>query len=257
MSLKEHPHANVDTHSPQWFIRDFYFLNYHINHDKWDLLKYYTMPFAHRLELDFCCFNGDCWTITTLEDGTGTADEACVDAVNGVLRITNAAGNLDRDELVYGCECWKLVDCYPLYAEIRVAIEDPDNSSFWFGLIEGDDLWLTGPGDYAVFHIEAANDNLYFSSASGAVVETDDTGVDPTDETYYIMGFHWDGEGTIHWFVFTDAQEGGYCIATGTIVTTINQDEELHLGFGLRNDEAVAHYMDIDYVYCVQKRVIE
>lgn len=254
--LNEHPLANIDSHSPQWFIRDIQFMNYHINHDKWDWFKYYTIPFAHRLEMDFCCFDSDCWTITTVEEGQGDATEVCVDAVNGVLRITNDGAQNDMDELVYGCECWQLVDCYPLYAEIRVNIDDPDNASFWFGLITGDTWWAGAPDDYVVFHIDAAGDDLEISTELNGVPTNVDTGLDLADNTWYILSFHWDGNGTIHWFVFTDAQEGGYCVATGTITTTIPQDELLTLGFGLRNDEAAAHSMDIDYIYCVQKRVI-
>ena len=255
--LKEHPLANISTHSPQWFIRDIYFMNYHINHDKWDLLKYNTVPFAHRLEFDFCCFDPTCWTITATEQGSGTATEVCVDLVNGVLRITNDDNDADLDELVYGCECWKLVNCFPLYAEMRVRIDDPDLTSFWFGLVAGTSWWTVAPTDYVVFHIDAGGDDLEISSALAGAVTNVDTGRDLADNTWYILSFHWDGEGTIRWFLFTDAQEGGYCIATGTITTNISQAQEMAIGFGLRNDEAASHSMDIDYLYVVQKRVIE
>jgi len=257
MTLNEHPLANVDTHNPQWFIRDIQFLNYHINHDKWDWFKYYTIPFAHRLQEDFCCFNNDCWTITTVEEGQGSAAETCVDMVNGVLIVTNAAAVNDMDELVYGCECWQLVNCYPLYAEIRFKIDDPDDASFWFGLITGDTWWAAAPDDYVVFHVDAAGDDLEFSTELNGVQTNVDTGVDLADLTWYTISFHWDGEGHINWFVFTDAQEGGYCVATGTVTTTIPQDEVLKVGFGLRNDEAVAHNMWIDYFTVSQKRVID
>jgi len=162
----EYPHANVDTHSPELFIRDIEFLNWHINHDKWGWFKYYTMPYAHRLELDFCCFDSDCWTTTTTEQGSGSATETCIDAVNGVLQITNAGADNDLDELVYGCECFQLVDNFELYAEVRLRVDDPDNADWWFGLITGNSFF-TPPNDYVVFFGDVATggDSVYFANA--------------------------------------------------------------------------------------------
>lgn len=253
----EFPHAYVDDHSPELFIRDMEFLNIHINHDKWGWFKYFTVPYAHRLELDFCCFDSDCWTVTTTEQGSGTATEACIDAVNGVLRITNAGNDNDLDEMVYGCECWKLVNCFPLYAEIRVKVDDPDNADWWFGLITGTSFF-TPPNDYAVFwsDVDMGGDDVHFACSLNGNL-TDVFCCSLPDDTWYRFGLHWDGAGTIRWFVFTDAQEGGYCIATGVMTTNIVQDEELAMGFGLRNAEADSHSMDIDYVLVAQKRVIE
>lgn len=254
----EFPHAYAGAHQKELYIRDIEFLNYHFNHDKWDWFKLFTLPYAHRLELDFCCFDSDCWTITTTEAGSGSATEACTDMVNGVLLITNAGGLNDLDELVYGCECFKLVDNFPLYAEIRVRIDDPDHASFWFGLITGTS-WFTAPNDYAVFYIPAVDDSLYLGTSLNGNVTNTDTGIDLSDNTWYRLGFHWDGAGIIRYFVFLESATYpfGYCIATGQVTTNICQDEELALGFGLRNDEADAHQMWIDYAMCVQKRVIE
>jgi len=251
----EFPHAYVDDHSPELFIRDIEFLNWHINHDKWGWFKNYTIPFAHRLEMDFCCFDSDCWTITTTEEGSGSATEACIDEVNGVLQVCNAGADNDSDELVYGCECWQLVDCYPLYAEARVRVDDPDAADWWFGLIVGDSFWGQ-PTDYVVFwsDVDMGGDDIHFACYDGAL--TDVFCASMADNTWYRVGFHWDGAGTVRWFVFTDAQEGGYCIATGSMTTNIPQDEELNVGFGIRNAEADAHCIDVDYIYVVQKRVI-
>lgn len=250
----EFPRADVNAHQPQLFIRDIQFLNYHINHDKWDWFKYFQIADAHRLELDFCCFDSTCWTITTTEAGSGSATEVCTDEVNGVLLVTNAAGDDDLDELVYGCECWKLVDCYPLYAEIRFKINDALQSDFWFGLITGAS-WFTTPNDYVVFHKDDGDNNIDFTNATNGNTTTVDTTEDLADDAYIRLGFHWDGDGTIRWFVLRDSDQ--YCLATGTVTTNIVQDEELALGFGIRNGEAAAKALSVDYVKVVQKRVIE
>lgn len=256
----EFPHAYAEDHQKEKFIRDIEFLNYHINHDKWAWYRNFHIQFAHRIEQDFCCFDSDCWTITTKEDGSGSATEACTDMVNGVLLVTNAGGNGDYDELVYGCECFKLVDDYPLYAEIRFKIDDPDHSSFWFGLITGA-TWFTAPNDYVVFFIPAADDSIYLGTALNGAVTNTDTGIDLPDDTWYRLGFLWDGRDKIRYFVFQETtgyeMQGGYCIATGQVQTTICQDEELAVGFGIRNDEEDAHELYVDYILCAQKRVIE
>lgn len=260
MPQYEFPHAMLADYHKEKFIRDIDFLNYHINRDKWGWFKNFHLAFAHRIEEDFCCFDSDCWTTNTTEAGSGSATEACTDMVNGVLLVTNAGGNGDLDELTYGCECFKLVSGFPIYAEARFKIDDPDNASFWFGLITGA-TWFTAPNDYIVFYVGAGNDDLYFASAAAGAATAVDTGIDLEDDTFYRVGFHWDGNGTLRYFVFTEPAgyeyEGGYCVATGTITTNISQTQELTLGFGLRNDEAAAHQLWVDYVMGVQKRVIE
>jgi len=239
MPQYEFPHANVSGAQKEKFIRDIDFLNYHINHDKWAWYKNFHIAFAHRVEEDFCCYDSDCWTTNTTEQGSGSATEACTDMVNGVLLVTNAGGRDDLDELTYGCECFKLVDGYPLYAEARFKIDDPDNASFWFGLITGS-TFFTAPNDYIVFQVTNGGDDLYFTNAVNGNTTNTDTGVDLEDDTWYRVGFHWDGHSTLRWFVFSELPsyeyEGGFCVATGVITTNICQDEELTLGFGIRND---------------------
>jgi len=250
----EFPHADINDHQKELFIRDVEFLNYHINHDKWDWWRMFDIIGAHRFEEDFCCFDSDCWTITTTEAGQGDATEACTDMVNGVLLVTNDSASGDMDQLVYGCECWKLVDNYPLYAEIRFKIDDPDAASFWFGLVTGG-VWFTNPDDYMVFYIEDADDDILFATAKNGTATSVDTTEDLGDLTWIRLGFHYDGAGTVHWFVFRDSDE--YCLATGSWTTNIPDDVEMHIGFGLRNDEAAAKHLWVDYIKCAQKRVIE
>lgn len=252
----EFPHANVGDEQPELFVRDIQFLNYHINHDKWDWFRNFGIIDAHRLEEDFCCFDSDCWTITTTEEGQGSATEACTDMVNGVLLVTNAPADDDLDELVYGCECWKLVDGYPLYAEIRFKLSDALQSDFWFGLITGDS-WFTTPDDYVVFHKDDGDYNLDFACAKNGTATDTDTTVDLAAITWIRVGFHWDGHETLRWFVFTDGDAPQVCAATGSVTTNIPNDEELNIGFGLRNGEAAAKAVYVDYIKCVQRRVIE
>jgi len=46
---------------------------------------------------DFDTYLASDWTITTTEDGTGSATEALADGDGGLLLVTNAAGDNDHD----------------------------------------------------------------------------------------------------------------------------------------------------------------
>jgi len=250
----EFPHADINAHQPELFIRDIEFLNYHINHDKWDWWRLFDIIGAHRLEIDFDRYAAAEWTINTVEAGAGSATEALADMVNGVIVISNAAGNADLDELVYGSESWLLADNYPFYAEMRFKISDADNASFWFGLVTGT-VWFTNPNDYAVFYIPNTGDSIYFATAKDGTATSVDTTEDAEDLVWRRVGFHYDGAGTVHWFVFRDSDE--YCLATGSWTTNIPDDEEMRIGFGIRNDEAAIKALYVDYIKVAQKRVIE
>lgn len=250
----EYPHADISTHQPELFIRDIEFLNYHINHDKWDWWRLFDIIGAHRLDLDFDIYTAADWTVTTTEAGSGAATEAIIDLVNGVLAVTNDDALNDMDQLAYGNETFKLVANFPIYAEIRCKINDPDAASFWFGLVEGN-VWFTNPDDYIVFYIEAADDDILFATAKDGTATSVDTTEDLGDLTWIRLGFHYDGVDTVHWFVLRDSDE--YCLATGSWTTNIPDDEEMHIGFGIRNDEAAAKILYVDYIKVAQKRVIE
>jgi len=250
----EFPHADINAHQPELFIRDIEFLNYHINHDKWDWWRLFDIIGAHRLDLDFDIYTVGDWTVTTTEAGAGTASEAVADLVNGVILISNAGGNLDMDQLVYGNETWKLVADYPIYAEMRFRISDADAASFWFGLVTGT-VWFTNPDDYVVFYIDNTDDSINFATAKDGAATTVDTTEDSEDLVWRRIGFHYDGVDTIRWFVLHDSDE--YCLATGSWTTNIPDDEEMRIGFGIRNDEAVSKVLYIDYIKVAQKRVIE
>ncbi len=246
----EFPHADVNAHQPELFIRDIEFLNYHINHDKWDWWRSFDIVDAHRLNLDFDHYTAADWTITT----TGAATETLADVVNGVILISNAAANLDMDQLVYGDATWLLEPNFPIYAEMRFKISDADNASFWFGLVSGH-VWFTNPDDYVVFYIDNTDDSINFATAQNGAATTVDTTEDAEDLIWRRIGFHYDGVDTVRWFVFRDSDQ--YCLATGSWTTNIPDDVVMHIGFGIRNDEAVSKVLYIDYIKVAQRRVIE
>lgn len=250
------PVATPGTQQDQLYIRGIEFLNYHINHDKWDWWRLYDIIGGHKWEDDFCqsLDDGVRWDVAVIEIGQGSATYTCTNEVNGVLLLTNAAGDNDYIEVAQLCECWKLVDNFPLYAEMRVKISDATQSDFWFGLVIAQ-TFFTPPNDFVVFKKDDGDANIDFANQVNGAGNDTDTTIDFEDDTWLRLGFHWDGDGTIRWFIFRDVDE--YCLATGVVTTSIVQDEELTLGFGIRNGEAVAKTCSIDYIKCSQKRVIE
>ena len=256
MDNEHFPHVGVGCNQAELYARDIFFINYHINHDKWNLIRHSDIIDAHRFAEDFRCDElSSCWVITTTEEGSGSATETCIDVVNGVLRLTNAGGDNDADELAQDCECWQLVDSYPLYAEIRFRISDALQSDFWFGLITGT-TFFTPPNDYVIFKKDDGDYNLDVANALNGAGNDTDTGLDLVADTWYRLGIHWDGAGNLRFMVFADGDAPQTCLYNGVVTTHIVQDEALALGFGIRNGEADAKYLDVDYIKCVQKRVI-
>jgi hypothetical protein len=238
-------------------IRDVEFKFTHVARDKWNWFRNYEIIDSHRYENDFDVYAAGDWHITTTEDGSGDATEALGDGANGILVITNDDADNDTDELELQGEGFKLVAGYPLYAEIRCKVSTGVLAGFWFGLNTGGAGWYTGTNDYVVFKADEDAADLEFVAAKDGTATTVDTGINLADDTYFIVGFHFDGAGTLRWFVFTDGDFPQTCVATGSVTTNIPDDEELALGFGVKNGEAVAKVLTVDYVKCVQRRVRE
>jgi hypothetical protein len=240
------------------FLRDFEFVNYHINHDKWDLFLGFDIIDAHRFEEDFCCDElSSCWVETKVERGSGAAGYACPDMVNGILYMYTNNAAYDSYELTQDCECWKLVANYPLYAEIRFMLLDALETWFWFGLVKGNAGYFGGCTDYVIIEKDDGETDVEFENVKNSNLSYVYAGITFENQTWYRMGFHWDGAGNLRYFIFRDGDAPQYCMATHTATTDIPDDEELALGFGLANGDAESKGIYIDYVKCVQKRVIE
>ena len=252
---------NDEALHPELTWRDFNMHNMHIQHDKMLYLKdVIDVMDAHRFVDDFCNLPDVTyiWDLIQSPGNSGIETVACVaDEVNGVLELVTEGDDDDTGELVQQCECWRLDNCYPLYAELRFKLDDALNSDFWFGLILGAVGFFVGPpNDYVVFKKDDDNNNLDFANATNTVGNDTDTGIDLVDDTWYRIAFHWDGDGTIRWWVIQDGDFPQTILATGTVTTHIVQDEELTIGFGVRAGEIGAKTLSVDYLKIAQKRVI-
>lgn len=250
MDNEKFPHVDVEQ---ELFFRDIFFLNYHINHDKWDWWKFQDIIDAHRLEEDWNWWDDYEWTQTEV-GAAGTI--AIGDIPNGVLVVTTDAADNDYEDIATQGEIFKIVDNYPLYFEIRAKVDDAEQSDLWAGLLNSNS-YFAGFGTDGIYFLKPDGaKSLYFVVQALNVENSVDTGIDSEDLTWVRLGFHWDGEGNIRWFVIDDTNPPQKILASGIVTTLPTQTEELYLGFGIRNGEAASKVLYVDYVKCVQKRLV-
>lgn len=254
----EYPKTDVGEHQPQLIWRDFLMRNVRIQHDKMLWLKdMIDIIDAHRFEDDFChgIDTSYDWNLNEYPGDSGVDTPSCTDNVNGVLKLTTEGDDGDYGELTQMCECWKLVNCYPLYAEIRFYLDEITDSGFWFGLTTGES-YFSAPNDAVLFHKDDGDAYLDFrTSLDGTDTPTTEI-LTLIADTWYRLGMHWDGDGTVRYFVIQDGDFPQTIIATGLHATNI-PTTELQLGFGVLAGKAAAISLYVDYLKCVQKRVIE
>lgn len=244
------PKADVGEHRPELILRDFMMRNLRIEHDKFLWLKdVIDIVDAHRFEDDFCGIptDGVPWDLPI------PGGYSCEDMVNGVLKLDTTAAS--PQEMIQICECWKLVDCYPLYGEIRFKLPDVATPDFWFGYIADDTSppsFYTPPTNYVVFRKDAGDALLDFVTELGGVPTTKIGAFTLIANTWYRLGIHWDGDGTVRYFVIKDGDFPQTILAAGSHTTGI-PTTELAFGFGIRGTTVVSY---TDYVKSAQLRVI-
>ena len=211
------------------------------------LIKQPSRHKYHEYFNDFDVYTAGDWTITTTEDGSGSAAEALIDGDGGLLQVTNAAGDNDHDFLQLKGESFKLSSSKRAYFNARFKVSDATQSDFVMGLQITDTTPL------------AASDGVNFRKDDGDalldfVVEKDSTetltaGVATmADDTFIQVGF----------FLDPDSSQVSYFINNAEPVAVVNtnlpDNEELTVSFGIQNGEAAAKVMTIDYVNVMVER---
>ena len=252
------PKTCVGVHQPEQIWRDFEMFNIHINSHKQRWLKdVIDIMDCHRLEEDFCGMPDVTydWELAQSPTGSGIVTPVCTDMINGVLELITEGDDDDNAELTQICECWQMVSCYPLYGEIRFYLGDVVDSDFWFGYTQ-DNSWFTLPGDYAVFKKDDGDAQLDFVNDVGGAGPTTFTNMATlVNDTWYRLGIHWDGDGTIRYFLFADGNFPQTVLATGSHTTNI-PTAVMTFGFGIQAGEAAAKHLFVDYVKSAQLRII-
>ena len=201
----------------------------------------------HQYFNDFDTYLASDWTITTTEDGTGSASEALADGDGGVLLVTNAAGDNDHDFFQLVKEGFKFESGKQIGFHVRFKTNDATQTNIVAGL----QLTDTTPLD--------VTDGIFFLKSDGAatisfIVEKDSTQSTLTlpnslaDDTFMTLGFIYDPKDQ-KFHVFQNN------VLAGTVVSTnAPDDEELTLSFGIQNGAAAAKTLSVDYVGAYKER---
>ena len=196
---------------------------------------------------DFDTYLASDWTITTTEDGTGSATEALADGDGGLLLVTNAAGDNDHDFFQLVKEGYKYEAGKQLAFHMRFKTNDATQTDIVAGL----QLTDTSPLD--------VTDGIFFLKADGAatisfIVEKNSTQSTLTlpnslaDDTFMPLGFVYDPKDQ-KFHVFQNN------VLAGTVVSTnAPDDEELALSFGIQNGAAAAKTLTVDYIGASKER---
>ena len=196
---------------------------------------------------DFFTYQADDWTITTTEDGTGSATEAVTSSAGGALLLTNAAGDNDNDFLQLKGESFKLSSSKRAYFSARFKCNDVDQSDIVIGLQITD----TSPLD--------VTDGIFFISNDGDagldfLVEKDNSATTTED----VATLADDTFITVSWFIDPDRSAVYYSINNAEPVKIVNtnlpDDEELTISIGIQNGEASAQTLTVDYVTAIVER---
>ena len=196
---------------------------------------------------DFDTYLASDWTITTTEDGTGSATEALADGDGGLLLVTNAAGDNDKDFFQLVKEGFKYEAGKQLAFHMRFKTNDATQTDIVAGL----QLTDTTPLD--------VTDGIFFLKADGAatisfIVEKNSTQSTLTlpnslaDDTFMTLGFVYDPKDQ-KFHVFQND------VLAGTVVSTnAPDDEELTVSFGIQNGAAAAKTLSVDYIGAHKER---
>ena len=196
---------------------------------------------------DFMTYNSGDWTITTAEDGTGSATEAMTSGAGGQFLITNAAGDNDHDFFNLKGESFLITGSKRAYFSARFKVSDATQSDFVMGLQMTDTSPLA-VSDGIFFIKDDGDTNLDF------IVEKDSTSTDTTaihtmaDDTFVTVAFFVDPDTALVHYSVNNAEP------VGVVNTNLPDNEELTISFGIQNGAAAAKTMTIDYILCAVER---
>jgi hypothetical protein len=214
------------------------------------MMEVFNTPYAYRIEDDFFRYNAADYTITTVE--TGSATETIADAAGGVLEIKNGTADDDSDELQLVGESVILAAGKPVIFLAKIKVDDALQSDLFIGLSATDTDILGGTDNGVLFQKDDGDANLDFGCRAAAAGSLSDTGVDLADDTWIVVGFEWDGYGKVTPFYSTDVSGKNATELTAVIANI--PSTEMRISFGVRNGEAVAKTLSLDYIRCAGVR---
>ena len=202
----------------------------------------------------------DEYVVTTrwTETKTGAGTVAVTDADGGVLLITNASADNDAVFVQKLGESFLPTSGKRLIGKARFKISDATESECYFGLMVTDtDPFSSTAGD-------GVTDGIFFMKEDGSTdvgfyVQKDATTGQLTtsaiatlvSDTWTELAFAFDGKRYIT--LWKDGVQVANVDLTTTLATYL-PDTELTVSYGLKNGEAVAKTLSIDYLFVAQER---
>jgi hypothetical protein len=221
-----------------------------------DLLNQMGQPDPTKFITDFDDFHiylATDWTVTN----TGAATEALSSAhgPGGVLLLTNAAADNDLCTIQRAVESFKFTSGKKLWFACRLkstnAATEVTEQDIFVGLIITDTDLVGGITDGVYFSKpDGTAGTISFISTMNSTATTQSAVGTFVDNTFIELGFYYDGGTALEVYV-DNAKVATVTVALGT---TLVNDEELAVTFGIQNGTAAAKALAIDYVFACQER---
>jgi len=205
------------------------------------------------------------WVFTVTEAGAGNAASAVADLDGGAVSLTTDAADNDLIFVQATNACFKPTANKKMWFKARFGITDANanaasiNETEWYaGLMvrDTDPLSSTagdGVTDGIFFMSEDGTQNIYLhcqKDASAGQLSTLLTQT-LTVNTQTEFAFYFDGTRYIN--VYINGAEVKTIDLTTTLATYL-PDTVLNVSFGIKNGEAVAKVLTIDYIFCAKER---
>lgn len=189
------------------------------------------------------------WTSTETEAGAGDTVIALTDGEGGVLLVTNDAADNDATFLQKKGESFKFAAGKRTFFESRIKTSDATQSDIVIGLQITDTTPLAvTDGVYFLKADDAAT--VEFKSLMNSAGVTQAAVATMADNTWITLGFYYDGASAIEVYV-NDVLVATVTVSAGT---TLCNDEELTVSFGIQNGAAAAKTLSVDYIFVAQER---
>ncbi len=190
------------------------------------------------------------WIVTESEP---EATQTITDGDGGILLLTNSSDDNELVAIQKVGESFKFEAGKKLFFKARFKLSDATNSDAIIGLqITDTTPFDVTDGVYFIKNDDAAT--LDFKVVKNSTATTASSILTMANDTYITIGFYYDGgrSGYIKYYGSTNTLNPTFL---GQIATTnLVDDEELTVSIALRNGEAVAKTMSIDYVLISKDR---
>ena len=202
---------------------------------------------------DFMKFVPGDWFITRTHAGSTSGAETIGDATGGVLAFYPANADDDNTFFQYkatpnvttASEIFTLESTKKLWFKARLKVSDTGDSDFFIGLQSADTTPLTAPVDAVWWKSDDGDDYLDFGMYAASVSTLSETAIATiVDDTYFTVGFYWDGVDTIQYF-YNDVIQGSSTATYPTAAMTVS--------FGVQNGSAAARTMSVDYIAVIKE----